>query len=164
MSMAPCSPRSLCRFALLLTSPALAKKGKLRERLIPEVMKVVFPAEAERLGPEEGSPPAIALYQGDNHRLCILDPRYHRGSRLFDDAVRRDRRRRPRRPHHLGQGGVPQRTLYRPRSSAPAPARHFPRSRGRPTAARRALLYPEKWKMRERGFAHSLNCFHQSSG
>jgi len=51
--------------ALLLASPALAEKGKLRERLTPEVMAVVFPGGAERLGPEEGSPPAIAVYQGD---------------------------------------------------------------------------------------------------
>jgi NosR/NirI family transcriptional regulator, nitrous oxide reductase regulator len=47
------------------TASASAEKGKLRERLTPEVMKVVYPAGAERLGPEEGSPPAIAVYQGD---------------------------------------------------------------------------------------------------
>jgi NosR/NirI family nitrous oxide reductase transcriptional regulator len=59
--------RSLCLalMVLLLASPALAEKGKLRERLTPEVMAVVFPGGAERLGPEEGSPPAIAVYQGD---------------------------------------------------------------------------------------------------
>src|SRR5437660_3859966 len=51
--------------ALGFTSPAAAEKGKLRERLTPEVMAVVFPGGAERLGPEEGSPPAIAVYQGD---------------------------------------------------------------------------------------------------
>src|SRR5262245_38946919 len=51
--------------ALLMASPAFAEKGKLRERLTPEVMAVVFPSGAERLGPEEGSPPAIAVYQGD---------------------------------------------------------------------------------------------------
>jgi NosR/NirI family transcriptional regulator, nitrous oxide reductase regulator len=50
--------------ALALASPAIAEKGKLRERLTPEVMAVVYPG-AERLGPEEGSPPAIAVYQGD---------------------------------------------------------------------------------------------------
>jgi NosR/NirI family nitrous oxide reductase transcriptional regulator len=50
---------------LIFVSPAMAEKGKLRERLTPEVMAVVFPAGAERLGPEEGSPPAIAVYQGD---------------------------------------------------------------------------------------------------
>ena len=49
---------------LAVTSPALAEKGKLRERLTPEVMAVVYPG-AERLGPEEGSPPAIAVYNGD---------------------------------------------------------------------------------------------------
>jgi NosR/NirI family transcriptional regulator, nitrous oxide reductase regulator len=43
-------------------APALAEKGKLRERLTPEVMAVVFPG-ADKLGPEEGSPPAIAAYK-----------------------------------------------------------------------------------------------------
>jgi NosR/NirI family nitrous oxide reductase transcriptional regulator len=59
--------RSICiaLIALLFASPAIAEKGKLRERLTPEVMAVVYPAGAERLGPEEGSPPAIAVYQGD---------------------------------------------------------------------------------------------------
>jgi NosR/NirI family nitrous oxide reductase transcriptional regulator len=59
--------RSVCiaLLVLLLASPAIAEKGKLRERLTPEVMAVVYPAGAERLGPEEGSPPAIAVYQGD---------------------------------------------------------------------------------------------------
>src|SRR5579871_3884235 len=51
--------------AFLIATPALAEKGKLRERLTPEVMAVVYPGGAERLGPEEGSPPAIAVYQGD---------------------------------------------------------------------------------------------------
>jgi len=51
--------------ALIFASPAPAEKGKLRERLTPEVMAVVYPGGAERLGPEEGSPPAIAVYQGD---------------------------------------------------------------------------------------------------
>ena len=55
----------LAFIALTLASPAFAEKGKLRERLTPEVMAVVFPSGAERLGPEEGSPPAIAVYQGD---------------------------------------------------------------------------------------------------
>src|SRR5882672_1055352 len=50
--------------ALVFASPAIAEKGKLRERLTPEVMAVVYPG-AERLGPEEGTPPAIAVYQGD---------------------------------------------------------------------------------------------------
>jgi transcriptional regulator of nitric oxide reductase len=50
--------------ALALASPAIAEKGKLRERLTLEVMAAVYPG-AERLGPEEGSPPAIAVYQGD---------------------------------------------------------------------------------------------------
>src|SRR5215468_5471756 len=51
--------------ALAFASNALAEKGKLRERLTPEVMAVVFPGGAERLGPEEGSPPAIAIYKAD---------------------------------------------------------------------------------------------------
>ncbi len=51
--------------AVACASSASAEKGKLRERLTPEVMKVVYPGGAERLGPEEGSPPAIAVYKGD---------------------------------------------------------------------------------------------------
>src|SRR5713101_4271746 len=54
----------LTLLALALTSPAFAEKGKLRERLTPDVMAVVYPG-AERLGPEEGSPPAIAVYRAD---------------------------------------------------------------------------------------------------
>ena len=50
--------------AVGLASSALAEKGTLRERLTPDVMTVVYPG-AERLGPEEGSPPAIAVYKGD---------------------------------------------------------------------------------------------------
>src|SRR5207248_7415214 len=49
---------------VVVAAPAIAEKGKLRERLTPEVMAVVYPG-AERLGPEEGTPPAIAVYQGD---------------------------------------------------------------------------------------------------
>ena len=37
----------------------------MRERLTPAVMAVVYPPGADRLGPEEGSPPAIAVYQAD---------------------------------------------------------------------------------------------------
>jgi transcriptional regulator of nitric oxide reductase len=58
--------RSVC-IALIVfafASPAAAEQGKLRERLTPEVMTVVYPG-AERLGREEGSPPAIAVYKGD---------------------------------------------------------------------------------------------------
>jgi NosR/NirI family transcriptional regulator, nitrous oxide reductase regulator len=67
--------------ALAFVSPAIAEKGKLRERLTPEVMAVVYPGGAERLGPEEGSPPAIAVYQGDKvvayvfSTLDIIAPR-----------------------------------------------------------------------------------------
>jgi transcriptional regulator of nitric oxide reductase len=52
----------LVLMALAVAAPAAAEKGKLRERLTPEVMAVVFPG-AERLGPEEGTPPAIAAYK-----------------------------------------------------------------------------------------------------
>ncbi len=50
--------------AVSFASSAFAEKGKLLERLTPDVMAVVYPG-AERLGPEEGSPPAIAVYKGD---------------------------------------------------------------------------------------------------
>jgi NosR/NirI family transcriptional regulator, nitrous oxide reductase regulator len=50
--------------AVVLPAPAFAEKGKLRERLTPEVMAVVFPG-ADRLGPEEGTPPAIAVFKDD---------------------------------------------------------------------------------------------------
>jgi len=49
--------------ALAFATAATAEQGQLRERLTPEVMAVVYPS-AERLGPEEGSPPAIAVYKG----------------------------------------------------------------------------------------------------
>ena len=49
---------------LFFAAPGLAEKGKLAERLTPEVLATVFPGGAERLGPEEGSPPAVAVYQG----------------------------------------------------------------------------------------------------
>jgi transcriptional regulator of nitric oxide reductase len=58
------APLFLALTTLLFASSALAEKGKLRERLTPDVMAVVYPG-AERLGPEEGSPPAIAVYSGD---------------------------------------------------------------------------------------------------
>jgi NosR/NirI family nitrous oxide reductase transcriptional regulator len=67
--------------ALVFASPAIAEKGKLRERLTPEVMAMVYPAGAERLGPEEGAPPAIAVYEGDKivaylfSTLDIIAPR-----------------------------------------------------------------------------------------
>src|SRR5215471_13880814 len=51
--------------ALIFVTPALAEKGKLKERLTPQVMAVVYPDGAERLGDEEGSPPAIPVYKGD---------------------------------------------------------------------------------------------------
>src|SRR5947207_6709561 len=49
--------------ALLFAAPAIAGQGRLRERLAPEVMAVVYPG-AECLGMDEGSPPAIAVFQG----------------------------------------------------------------------------------------------------
>src|SRR6202158_128228 len=67
--------------ALIFAAPAIAEKGKLRDRLTPEVMAVVYPGGVERLGPEEGSPPAIAVYQGDKivayvvSTLDIIKPR-----------------------------------------------------------------------------------------
>jgi hypothetical protein len=48
---------SVTIMALVLAAPALAEKGKLRERLTPEVMAVVYPAGAERLGPRRGRRP-----------------------------------------------------------------------------------------------------------
>src|SRR5215469_9409480 len=62
------APLLFTLFALLafaLVSPAFAEKGKLRERLTPDAMAVVYPGGADRIGPEEGSPPAIAVYKGD---------------------------------------------------------------------------------------------------
>jgi NosR/NirI family transcriptional regulator, nitrous oxide reductase regulator len=56
---------SLSLLALAFASPAAAEKGRLAERLTPEVMATVYPGGAERLGPEEGTPPAIAVYRGD---------------------------------------------------------------------------------------------------
>jgi transcriptional regulator of nitric oxide reductase len=51
-------------FFLLLGAPqAGAEAGHLQDRLTPEVMAIVWPG-AEKLGPEEGKPPAIAVYQG----------------------------------------------------------------------------------------------------
>jgi len=41
-----------------------AEAARLRERITPDVLAVVMPG-AERLGPEEGSPAAIPVYQGN---------------------------------------------------------------------------------------------------
>jgi NosR/NirI family nitrous oxide reductase transcriptional regulator len=71
--------------ALVFASPAIAEKGKLSERLTPAVMAVVYPA-AERLGMEEGSPPAIAVYKGDKvvayvfSTVDIIDSRGYSGT------------------------------------------------------------------------------------
>src|SRR5262245_49933711 len=48
---------------LIFATPATGEQGKRRERLTCEVMAVVYQG-AERLGMEEGSPPAIAVYKG----------------------------------------------------------------------------------------------------
>jgi transcriptional regulator of nitric oxide reductase len=55
---------------VVLATPGFAEKGKLRERLTPDVMAVVYPG-AERLGPEEGSPPAITVYK-DNKAVAYI--------------------------------------------------------------------------------------------
>jgi NosR/NirI family nitrous oxide reductase transcriptional regulator len=59
---------------LVCASPALAEKGKLRERLTPQVMAVVYPG-ADRLGPEEGTPPSIAVYKGDKIVAYVFSTR-----------------------------------------------------------------------------------------
>src|SRR5262249_60117221 len=58
--------------ALVFVSPAIAEKGKLRERLTPEVMAVVYPGGAERLGPGGGSPPASWAFQGGKGRAHLF--------------------------------------------------------------------------------------------
>src|SRR5580698_213965 len=52
----------LLLFMLLGPSQAEAEAGHLLDRLTPEVMAIVWPG-AEKLGPEEGKPPAIAVYR-----------------------------------------------------------------------------------------------------
>ena len=47
---------------LLGASQADAEAGHLLDRLTPEVMAIVWPG-AEKLGPEAGKPPAIAVYR-----------------------------------------------------------------------------------------------------
>src|SRR6185436_8703577 len=52
-----------------------AEAARLRERITPDVLAVVMPG-AERLGPEEGSPAAIPVYQGNEivaYLLSTLD-------------------------------------------------------------------------------------------
>src|SRR5471030_2379571 len=53
----------LLLFTLLGVSQADAEAGHLLDRLTPQVMATVWPG-AEKLGPEEGKPPAIAVYRG----------------------------------------------------------------------------------------------------
>jgi NosR/NirI family transcriptional regulator, nitrous oxide reductase regulator len=52
----------LSLFMLLGASQADAETGHLLDRLTPEVMAIVWPG-AEKLGLEEGKPPAIAVYR-----------------------------------------------------------------------------------------------------
>ena len=52
----------LLLFMLLGASQADADAGHLLDRLTPEVMAIVWPG-AEKLGPEEGKPAAIAVYR-----------------------------------------------------------------------------------------------------
>ena len=54
---------------------AAYEPGTLAERLTPDLVERVYPG-AERLGPEEGTPPSIAVYQGDEvvgYLLSTLD-------------------------------------------------------------------------------------------
>ena len=53
---------TLLIFTLSGASQADAEAGRLLERLTPEVMAIVWPG-AEKLGPEEGKPSAIAVYR-----------------------------------------------------------------------------------------------------
>jgi NosR/NirI family transcriptional regulator, nitrous oxide reductase regulator len=53
---------TLLLFTLLGASQADAEAGHLLDRLTPEIMAVVWPG-AEKLGPEEGKPPAISVYR-----------------------------------------------------------------------------------------------------
>jgi NosR/NirI family nitrous oxide reductase transcriptional regulator len=59
-----CGALATLAVVIAFTTLAGAEKGKLHERLTPDVMAVVYP-DAERLGPEEGTPSAIAVYKGD---------------------------------------------------------------------------------------------------
>ena len=68
---------TLLLFALLGASQADADAGHLLDRLTPQVMAIVWPG-AEKLGPEEGKPPAIAVYRSlgftlnRNFHLAVL--------------------------------------------------------------------------------------------
>ena len=73
-----------------------------------------------------------------DRRLSVLDPRCGARVRLFERAVRRDRGRRPRRPHHRRQGRVPRRAVRQSNDrDPPAAARHVPGARGRHLDPRR---------------------------
>ncbi|MCC6983183.1 MAG: 4Fe-4S binding protein [Bauldia sp.] len=56
----------LSPFAVTAASAAHADNPPpLAERLTPEVMAIVYPQGAERLGEPEGRPPSIAIYEGE---------------------------------------------------------------------------------------------------
>lgn len=57
-------PRILLSLLLIFLA-CRADAATLRERLTPDVLAVVMPV-AERLGQEEGSPPSIAVYRGND--------------------------------------------------------------------------------------------------
>ena len=93
----PCNSFAALVFVLNILgvgSPALAEKGKLRERLTPAVMAVVYPMAMKSLGPGGGITAGDRGLPGrQGRRLSVLDVGYHRAARLFDNAIRRDRRR-----------------------------------------------------------------------
>lgn len=60
--------RRLVLLLLTILFAGAAEAASLRERLTPDVLAVVMPnvgSSAERLGAEEGSPPAIPVYKGN---------------------------------------------------------------------------------------------------
>ena len=56
--------RSLTTLSLLLASTASVMSAEIKGSSRIDGV-TVYPAGAERLGPEEGAPPAIAVYRGD---------------------------------------------------------------------------------------------------
>ena len=62
MGRAPLRLFALLLLTLLGVSQADAEAGHLLDRLTPDVMAVAWP-NAEKLGPEEGKPPAIGVYR-----------------------------------------------------------------------------------------------------
>ena len=117
--------RSVCilLIALVFASRAVAEQGKLRERLTPEVMAVVYPG-AERFRMEEGSPvvsrcsaerPVMPLVRSnsvirrdavgdESNPSCALVRRRSAYSPALDDSVRDGSARRIHVP--LAENGV----------------------------------------------------------